>query len=80
MSGGQGDGPQTDRSEIGWLEKWGAPVLIILTAAGLILVAWFLWRTNNPKAQGAALALVGVVASHLVKETQELVRFWLKGG
>lgn len=78
MSNGRGGGSNTDRLEIGRLEKWGAPLLISLTAAGLFVVALLLWITHNPKAQGAALALVGVVASHLVKEVQELVRFWLK--
>jgi hypothetical protein len=34
--------------------------------------------THNPKAQGAAIALAGVVTSHLIKEVQELLRFWLK--
>jgi hypothetical protein len=79
MSNGQGGGSRPGRSGIGRLGMWGAPTLIILTAAGLILVAWFLWRTTDSKAQGAALALVGVVAGHLLKEVQELVRFWLKG-
>jgi hypothetical protein len=60
------------------LETWGASLLVSLTAAGLFVIALLLWITHNPKAQGAALALVGVVASHLVKEIQELVRFWLK--
>jgi hypothetical protein len=78
MSNGPEEEPKSDQSGIGWLEKWGPLGLPLLTAAGLILVAWYLWRTTNPQAQGAALALVGVVASHLVKETQELVRFWLR--
>jgi hypothetical protein len=78
MSDGQDSEPRTDRTKIGWLEEWGAPTLIIITSAGLILVAWFLWRTTDQRAQGAALALVGVVGAHLIKEVQELVRFWLK--
>jgi hypothetical protein len=78
MSGEQDIEPRTDRTKIGWLEEWGAPTLIIITSAGLILVAWFLWRTTDQRSQGAALALVGVVTAHLVKEVQELVRFWLK--
>jgi hypothetical protein len=52
MSNPQADGPASDRPGLGWLEIWGAPGLVILTAGGLILVAWFLWRTTNPKAQG----------------------------
>lgn len=79
MSNGEAGGPKTDRqSGKSKLQMWGAPTLIILTAAGLLVVAWFLWRTTDPKAQGAALTLVGVVGAHLVKEVQELVRFWLK--
>jgi hypothetical protein len=61
------------------LKKFGAPALIFLSAVILFVVAWLLWITNNTKAQGAAIALVGFVASHLVKEVQELVRFWLRG-
>jgi hypothetical protein len=60
------------------LKKLGAPVLILLSAAVLLVVAWLLWITHNLKAQGAAIALVGVAATHLVKEVQELLRFWLK--
>ena len=60
------------------LKKLGEPVLILLSAAVLLVVAWLLWITHNLKAQGAAIALVGVAATHLVKEVQELLRFWLK--
>jgi len=30
------------------------------------------------RAQGAAITLVGVAASHLVKEVQELIKSWLE--
>jgi len=64
--------------EVSQLKKWGAPVLILLSAAVLLVVAWLLWITHNLRAQGAAITLVGVAASHLVKEVQQLLRFWLK--
>lgn len=71
--------PDTKAGRRSWLETYGMPILLIfLAAVVLIAVAWFLWDTKNPKAQGAALALVGVIASHLVKEVQELVRSWFK--
>jgi hypothetical protein len=71
--------PDANASGRSWLETYGTPtMLVFLAAVILIAVAWFLWRTNNPKAQGAALALVGVMAGHLVKEVQELVRLWFK--
>lgn len=60
------------------LKKFGAPLLIFLSAAVLLVVAWLLWITHNLRAQGAAITLVGMVASHLIKEVQELLRIWLK--
>jgi hypothetical protein len=69
----------TDQSGKSRLQTIGAPTFIILTAAGLLVVAWYLWLTKDPKVQGAAITLAGVVATHLVKEVQELVRFWLRG-
>ncbi len=59
------------------LKKVGAPLVIFVSAASLVLVAWALWDTHNEKAQGAAITLVGVAASHLIKETQQLLRSWL---
>jgi len=64
--------------EVPRLESWGAPILISFSTAVLLVVAWLLWITHNLRAQGAAIALVGAATSHLVKEVQELVRFWLK--
>jgi hypothetical protein len=61
------------------LKKYGAPALIFLSAAILLVVAWLLWITHDMRAQGAAITLVGVVAAHLVKEIQELLRSWLRG-
>ena len=66
-------------SEMTRLKKYGAPGVIFLSSAVLLVVAWLLWITHNLRAQGAAITLVGVVATHLVKEVQELLRFWLKG-
>jgi hypothetical protein len=66
-------------SGITHLKKYGAPGVIFLSSAVLLIVAWLLWITHNLRAQGAAITLVGVVATHLVKEVQELLRFWLKG-
>lgn len=66
-------------SEITRLKKYGAPGVIFLSSAVLLVVSWLLWITHNLRAQGAAITLVGVVATHLVKEVQELLRFWLKG-
>ena len=42
---------------------------------GVAEAAWLLWIIHILRAQGAAVALVGVATSHLVKEVQELVRF-----
>jgi hypothetical protein len=60
------------------LKKIGAPLIIFASAAILFLVAWALWFTHNEKAQGAAITLIGVMASHLIKEIQELLRSWLR--
>jgi hypothetical protein len=60
------------------LKKYGAPIVIFASAAILLVAAWVLWITHNEKAQGAAITLVGVVAAHLVKEVQQLLRSWLR--
>jgi hypothetical protein len=60
------------------LEGVWAPIVIFASAAVLFLVAWALWFTHNEKAQGAAITLVGVMATHLVKEIQQLLRSWLR--
>lgn len=64
---------RTDR-----LKKYGAPTVIFGSALLILLAALVLWISNNEKAQGAAIALVGVAASHLVKEVQQLLRSWLR--
>jgi hypothetical protein len=74
MSVGSGNKEKPDA-----LKKYGAPTMIILSSVILLFVAWLLWITHDMRAQGAAITLVGVVASHLVKEIQELLRFWLRG-
>jgi hypothetical protein len=61
------------------LQKYGAPATIFLSSAVLIVVAWLLWITHDMRAQGAAITLVGVVATHLVKEVQDLLKSWQKG-
>lgn len=66
-----------DHRQYGKLQQWGAPILIFISSAALIGFALFLWQTHNGRAQGAAIALVGVTATHLVKEIQELLRAWL---
>lgn len=58
------------------LKRYGAPLTIFASAAALFLTAWALWFTHNEKAQGAAITLVGVMASHLIKEVQQLLRWW----
>jgi hypothetical protein len=60
------------------LKKMGAPLIIFASAAALFLAAWALWFTHNEKAQGAAITLIGVMASHLIKEVQQLLRSWLR--
>jgi hypothetical protein len=59
--------------------KYDAPIVIFLSAALLLVVAWLLWITHNLKAQGAAITLVGVVTGHFIKEVQELLGSWRKG-
>jgi hypothetical protein len=56
----------------------GPLIAIFGSTAFLLLAAWVLWITHNEKAQGAAITLVGVAASHLVKEVQQLLRSWLR--
>jgi hypothetical protein len=65
-----------DRDD-GLKNAW-APIVVFASAAVLFLVAWALWFTHNEKAQGAAITLVGVMATHLVKEIQQLLRSWLR--
>jgi hypothetical protein len=60
------------------LQKYGAPLVIFASAAVLLCASWLLWITGDQKAQGAAVALVGVAASHLVKEAQQLLKSWLE--
>jgi hypothetical protein len=60
------------------LRKYGSPIVIFASAVVLLVAAWVLWITHNEKAQGAAITLVGVVAAHLVKEVQQLLRSWLR--
>lgn len=62
----------------GRLQSYGAPLVIFATTAILLCASWLLWITGNEKAQGAAIALVGVAASHLVKEAQQLLKSWLR--
>jgi hypothetical protein len=60
------------------VQKYGAPALAFATAAALLLIAWLLWQSEDPGARGASLAIVGAAAIHLVKEVQEVVKFWLR--
>jgi hypothetical protein len=62
----------------GKLQSYGAPLVIFATTAILPCASWPLWITGKEKAQGAAIALVGVAASHLVKEAQQLLKSWLR--
>jgi hypothetical protein len=60
------------------LKKYGAPGIIFATAILLLAAAWLLWITGDTRAQGAAITLIGVAASHLVKEVQQLMKSWLE--
>jgi hypothetical protein len=60
----------------GKLQSYGMPLVIFATTAILLGASWLLWITGNEKAQGASIALVGFAASHLVKETQQLLKTW----
>lgn len=67
-----------EQGEISNLKRYGAPGMIFASAILLLAVAWLLWATDDMRAQGAAITLIGVVASHLVKEIQQLMKFWLE--
>lgn len=60
------------------LKRYGAPVMIFASAGLLLAAAWLLWATDDMRAQGAAITLIGVVATHLVKEVQQLLKSWLE--
>jgi hypothetical protein len=62
--------------KLGGLQKFGASLVLFASAVLLLLVSWLLWSTHDNRAQGAAITLVGVVASHLIKEVQELLKAW----
>jgi hypothetical protein len=57
-------------------ERWSAVVIILLTTAVILGVAIFLlvWQGGGDKAQGAAYALIGAAATHLLKDTHDLLR------
>jgi|HubBroStandDraft_6_1064221.scaffolds.fasta_scaffold2162489_2 hypothetical protein len=58
--------------------KMVGPLIVIFgSTAILLLAAWGLWITHDEKAQGAAITLAGVAASHLIKEVQQLLKSWL---
>jgi len=59
-------------------KTYGASAAVFATAILLFGAAWLLWVTDDMRAQGAAITLVGVAASHLVKEVQELIKSWLE--
>jgi hypothetical protein len=61
----------------GKLEILGAPLIMFATVAVILVVALWLWSTGDERAEGAALSLIAMAATHLVKETQELLRSWL---
>jgi hypothetical protein len=67
-----------NRGEVSNLKRYGAPAIIFASAILLLGVAWLLWATDDVKAQGAAITLIGVVAGHLVKEVQQLMKSWLE--
>ena len=48
--------------------------LMLATVIIILAVALVLWLTNDPKAQGAAITLVGAAATHLIRETQDLLK------
>jgi hypothetical protein len=57
-------------------QKYGGPGFILLTTAVVLAVAWWLWTFGGVRGQGAALTLAGGAAAHLLKETQEMLKFW----
>lgn len=51
--------------------------LIFLTFMFLMALSAALWLVPDPKAKGAAIALAGGAATHLMKETQQILA-WMR--
>lgn len=58
------------------VQKYGAPVVAFLTTAAVMLIAGCLWTVGGERGQGAALA--GAAAAHLIKETHDFLKYWLR--
>ncbi len=49
-------------------------VMLAVGSFGLLFgAAFWLWQLDDAKARGAAITVVGVAATHLVKEVQEIL-------
>lgn len=59
------------------LLKYGAPSLVLITTAAVLAIAWWLWTFGGERGQGAAFALAGGAATHLLKEATYILRSWL---
>lgn len=53
-------------------------MLIFGTAVLIGIAALLLWLTRDDKAQGAAIALIGAGGTHLIKETQLVLKTWIE--
>lgn len=80
MAGSLSEEAQMSRGKLSEMQKYGAPLVLFASAVLLLFASWLLWETHDNRAQGAAIALVGVVASHLIKEVQELLKAWMRPG
>jgi hypothetical protein len=52
---------------------WRYVSVAFLTFIFIMATAGVLWSLNDDKARGAAIALAGAAATHLIKETQRLI-------
>jgi hypothetical protein len=59
------------------LQAWGAPGIMLGTVLLILVVALVLWRAGGERGQGAALSLIGAAITHMIKETQEILKVWL---
>lgn len=68
-----GSGPE---APITGREKFGAAAFAVITTAVVVAIAWWLWTNGGDRGQGAAYALAGAAATHLMKETREILNQW----
>lgn len=60
------------------VQIYGAPILVFLSTAAVTLIAGLLWSVGGDRGQGAALALAGAAATHLIKEVHDVLKIWLR--